>query len=290
MALNLQEKTDILEIRTDSLEDLLGKFISAANRTMVRLETDTLNFRGEMDDFKDEMKDFKDEMKDFKDEMKDFKDDIRADTKNLKDKLARTDSRLAVLSEEMKADTEALRKGLREDAARTDSRLAALTEEMRADTKKLRKELREEAGRFDNKMGTLVENMMAPGIPGIAKVYFGDSDFDSFAVRVQKKRAGRPGEKREFDMIAVSEKNFYVNETKSSPRPEYVSRFARVLPDIPDYFPECRGKKIIPIFSSLYIPDNVVMHLTRHGIYAMGLKEDSMELLNFDQVEERLRK
>jgi len=167
----------------------------------------------------------------------------------------------------MKADTEALKKGLREDAARTDSRLAALSEEMKADTKKLRKELREEAGRFDNKMGTLVENMMAPSIPGIAKAYFGDSDFDSFAVRVQKKRAGRPGEKREFDMIAVSEKNFYVNETKSSPRPEYVS-----------------------IFSSLYIPDNVVMHLTRHGIYAMGLKEDSMELLNFDQVEERLRK
>jgi len=247
MALNLQEKTDILEIRTDSLEDLLGRFISAANRTMVRLETDTLNFRGEMDDFKDEMKD--------------FKDDIRADTKNLKDELARTDSRLAALSEEMKADT-----------------------------KKLRKELREEAGKFDKRMGTLVENMMAPGIPGIAKAYFGDSDFDSFAVRVQRKRAGRSGEKREFDVIAVSEKNFYVNETKSFPRPEYAGKFARALPDIPDYFPECRGKRIIPIFSSLYIPDNVVLHLTRHGIYAMGLKEDVMGLLNFDQVEERLRK
>ncbi len=227
MALNLQEKTDILEIRTDSLENLLGRFISAANRTMVRLETDTRNLRDEI--------------------------------KLLGEKLSRSDSSLAVL-------------------------------EMNADTKALKKELIENSCKFSDKLGTLAYDMMAPSIPGIAQAYFGDDDFASFAIQVKKKRAGGSGEIRDFDAIAESEKNFYVNDTKSSPSLEYVNEFAEVLADLPDYFPQCRNKRIIPIFSSPHIPDNVLMHLTRHGIYAMGLKEDSMELLNFDQVEERLRK
>ncbi len=237
MTSNLQEKVDILETRTDSLESILGRFISSANRTMIRLETDTLNFRREMQDFKDEMQDFKDEMKDFKDEMKDFKNNMEK-----------------------------------------------VVERMEADTRKLRKELKEESGRVDNKMGTLVENMVAPGIPGIARTYFGDDDLIFFSIRVKKKSSGDSGRKREFDVIAFSEKNFYVTETKSEPRPELAKKFAKILPQLPDYFPECRDRNIIPIFSSLYIPDNVKNYLTRLGIYAMGLNEDTMDLLNFDEV------
>ena len=41
-----------------------------------------------------------------------------------------------------------------------------------------------------------------------------------------------------------------------------------------------KEKKIIPIFSSLYIPENVVTYLTKVKIYAMAMKDDVMELLN----------
>jgi uncharacterized coiled-coil protein SlyX len=181
-ALNLQERVGGLETKTDSLEDTLKGFITAVNRTMTRLENDTLNFRREMKDFKNEMKDFRN---------------------------------------------------------RTE-----------ADMKKFQRELREEAGRVDNKMGTLVEHMIAPGIPGIAKTYFGDDDLISFSIRVRRKSMGDPHKKREFDVIAFSEKNFYV--TKSEP--ELAKKFAEGLPELPDYFPECQGKNIIPIFSSLFIP------------------------------------
>jgi hypothetical protein len=262
MTLNLQERLDILEdtlgeranvleTRTDSLEDAVGLFITAVNRTMMRLENDTLNFRREMKDFKDEMRDFKDEMKDFKDEMKDFKDemkDFKDEMKDFKDEM--TDFR-----------------------NRTE-----------ADMKKFQRELREEAGRVDNKMGTLVEHMIAPGIPGIAKTYFGDNDLTSFSIRVRRKSMGGPPKKREFDVIAFSEKNFYVTETKSDPKPELAKKFADGLPELPDYFPEYRDKNIIPIFSSLFIPENVKTFLSRRGIYAMGLHEDTMDLLNFDEV------
>jgi predicted nucleic acid-binding Zn-ribbon protein len=254
-ALNLQERVGALETKTDSLEDTVGLFITAVNRTMMRLENDTLKFRREMKDFRDntersltrlendtlnfrrEMKDFKDEMRDFKDEMRDFKDEMK-DFRN-----------------------------------RTE-----------ADMKKFQRELREEAGRVDNKMGTLVEHMIAPGIPGIAKTYFGDNDLTSFSIRVRRKSMGGPPKKREFDVIAFSEKNFYVTETKSDPKPELAKKFADGLPELPDYFPEYRDKNIIPIFSSLFIPENVKTFLSRRGIYAMGLHEDTMDLLNFDEV------
>ncbi len=292
MAENLQEKVDKLETRTDSLENILGRFISSVNRTMVRLETDTLNFRQEIKEFKDEVradtKNLKDEMRDFKDEIRadtqKFKDEIRADTQKFKDEI-RADTQK--FKHEIRADTQKLKdemKEFKDEMKEFKDNTDSILTRMEAETKALKKGLREEAGRLDNKMGTLVENMVAPSIPGIAKTYFSDREFSFFAVRVWKKRIGRPGEGREFDVVAVSENNFYVNETKSSPKPEYVNKFAKVLEDLPDYFPECLDKKIIPVFSSLHIPENVTLHLTRHGIYAMGLKEDTMELLNFDEV------
>ncbi|MCP4345567.1 MAG: hypothetical protein GY795_08575 [Desulfobacterales bacterium] len=53
MDLSSHGKVDKLETRTDSLENVLGQFTASANRTMIRPETDTLNFRQEMKEFKD---------------------------------------------------------------------------------------------------------------------------------------------------------------------------------------------------------------------------------------------
>ncbi|MBI3593100.1 MAG: hypothetical protein HY099_06445, partial [Nitrospirae bacterium] len=51
-----------------------------------------------------------------------------------------------------------------------------------------------------------------------------------------------------------------------------------------DYFPEYKGKKLIPIFASLYLQDDVVKYLTKNGIYAMAIKEDTMDLLNYENI------
>ncbi len=230
----LQEKVDTLETRTDSLETILGQFISSVNKAMIRLETDTRNFR---------------------DEMKDFKDEVRADTKNLKDEMKEFKNEMKEFKNEMKG---------------------------------FKKEMDKRWGDLSNKMGTLVEDMVVPNISWITREYFGDENFDFFAVRVEKRNMRNPGQKKEFDVIAVSDKNFFVNETKSNPRPEYPGEFADKLRQIQDYFPESEGKNIIPIFSSLYIPENIKKRLTRLGIYAMGMREGTMDLLNFEQLSERV--
>jgi hypothetical protein len=39
---------------------------------------------------------------------------------------------------------------------------------------------------------------------------------------------------------------------------------------------------VIPVFSSLYIPEDSVRFLTKNRIFALAMKDDNMDLLNPD--------
>ncbi len=251
MNANVREQIDVLEERTGSLEKILGQFISSTNMLMIRREADTQQL--------------KEEMKEFKSSMDRLMLRQEADTQKLKEEMKEFKNEMKEFKNDIRADTENFKK-------RTE-----------ADHRKFR----EEMGKLSIKMGTLVEDMVAPNISGIAGDYFKDSDFSSFSVRTTRRNMRNPPERREFDVVAVSDSHFFINETKSKPRPEDVKDFADVLKQLPDYFPESRDKKLIPIFASLYIPENICKHLTGYGIYAMGMRGDTMELLNFKQVREK---
>ncbi|MFN3533513.1 MAG: hypothetical protein ACK41Q_13550 [Candidatus Brocadia sp.] len=152
-------------------------------------------------------------------------------------------------------------------------------DEMREDRRKMYKKW----GEIANKMGTVVEDIVAPNIPRIAQEYFGCKDLEFFGLRVHKRNAKDRSKSREFDIIAVSDDTVIVNETKSSPRIDYINEFRETVKEIYDYFPEYREKKVIPIFSSLSIPESVVTYLTKIKIYAMAMKDDTMELLNYEK-------
>jgi hypothetical protein len=152
--------------------------------------------------------------------------------------------------------------------------------------KENRKKMYRQWGDLANKMGTIVEDMVAPNVPGIARDYFGIKDLDFFAVRVKKVNIKDRSLRREFDVIGASEDSFILTEVKSNPRQSYVDEFLDVLKQVPDYFAESEGKRLIPIFASLYIPENILSFLTRNGIFAMGIKDDSMALLNFEEIDQ----
>jgi hypothetical protein len=50
------------------------------------------------------------------------------------------------------------------------------------------------------------------------------------------------------------------------------------------FFPEYQDRSLYPCFSSLYIGPDVVNYCTRHGIYALGLGDETVEVLNYDQI------
>ena len=170
---------------------------------------------------------------------------------------------------------------------RLETSLEAFKDEMRAfknEVNEDRKRMNKMWGELASKMDTLVEDIVAPNIAGVARRYFGAEELEDFMIRRRKRNTKDENKIREFDVIAVWDDKVIINETKSTPRIDYINDFIDVLKEITDYFPEYRDKQIIPIFSSLYLPEDIVDYLTRNKIYAMGMNDDTMDLLNFEKV------
>ncbi|MBA7715680.1 hypothetical protein ES703_124734 [subsurface metagenome] len=149
-------------------------------------------------------------------------------------------------------------------------------DEMKIEVKRMNKQW----GELANKMGTVVEDIVAPNIPRIAKEYFNCTDLDDFMIRRRIKNKKDKTKIKEFDIIAVYSNKVIINETKSTPRLDYIKDFIEDLKILFDYLPEYKGMEIIPIFSSLYLPDNIINYLTKNKIYAMAMKDDTMDILN----------
>lgn len=172
---------------------------------------------------------------------------------------------------------------------RLENEMQAFKDEMQAfkdEVNEDRKRMNREWGNLANKMGTLVEDIIVPNIRGIARRYFNCNEVEDFMIRRRKRNARHREKIREFDVIAIYEERVIVNETKSTPRMSYIDDFADLLGEFYDYFPEYMGKEVTPVFASLYIEDDVVEYLSEKGIYAMGMKDDTMALLNVDNVSE----
>ncbi len=80
-----------------------------------------------------------------------------------------------------------------------------------------------------------------------------------------------------------------LNETKAVVYPEYPRAFVKFLESgqFARYFPEYRELPIVPVFSSLSIPADLVTYLTRRGIHAVAMGDEAMQVLNLDEVRRR---
>jgi hypothetical protein len=175
---------------------------------------------------------------------------------------------------------------------RMERSMEEFKDEMRAFKDNAEKQIREmnrQWGNLAQKLGTVVEDIVAPSIPRIAKEYFGCETIEDFMVWRQVVNKKDRSKRREFDVIAVCENTVILNETKEYVRIAYIDEFIEFLKSEEwyDYFPEYKGKGLISLFSSLYLGVDVINYLTRNVIYAVGMKDDVMEVLNFQQVKER---
>lgn len=229
------------------VKEKIGYLESVLGQYIVNSDMALSRLERNISNLSSEMKAFKGEMQDFKDEMQDFKDEM----KDFKDEMQ--DFKSFVMAD---------------------------IEESRADRKAMNKRW----GELANKMGTVVEDIVAPCIGGIAREYFQVEELDFFAVRLQIKNVSGTL-RREFDVVAESETYLFIVETKSTPRTSYIQDFIDFIPDIKDWFPQARTKTVIPVFSSLYIPEDSVRFLTKNRIFALAMKDDNMDLLNPDLIE-----
>ena len=154
----------------------------------------------------------------------------------------------------------------------------------RAEMARERREMNKRWGELANKMGTVVEDIVAPSIQRLAREVFDCGEPQYFGTRVSLTRSDDRSRRREFDALYVGTRAVLLNETKSSPRMSDAQAFARFLEsgEFARYFPQYRELPIVPAFSSLSIPDDMVTWLTRRGIYAIAMGDEAMQVLNLD--------
>ncbi len=154
---------------------------------------------------------------------------------------------------------------------------------MEEDAARDRREWNKRWGELANKLGTIVEDVVAPNVPRIARELLGCDELDDFMVRRQVRSRDR-SRRREFDVIAVCGERVALVEVKATVRAEYIDEFIQVLKDVGDFFPQYADKLIVPVFASLYLGEDVVNDLTRRKIYALAMGEETMEVVNFEQI------
>ncbi|RKX54156.1 MAG: hypothetical protein DRP24_06545 [Thermotoga sp.] len=150
-------------------------------------------------------------------------------------------------------------------------------------SKKNIENLNRQWGNLANKLGTLVEDIFAPSIDIVIKRHFKiapDRIYTNLLVR-------KNGDELELDIVAssVKEKKLFVVEVKANPdREEYVERFQRKLSMVFEYLPEYAGFELLPIYAGFSMKENTVKKLSQLGIYAMVVRGDILEIVNFDDI------
>ncbi|MBI3360906.1 MAG: hypothetical protein HY023_07335 [Chloroflexi bacterium] len=182
-------------------------------------------------------------------------------------------------------DREEARQERREQARRLDA-FREQGEKDRAEARQERRELARQLGDISKRMGTVVEDMITPSLRRIARGELGCGEEILFGPRIVKTRPDGSGRRREFEALYIGEKAVMLNESKTTARPEYAKEFVEFLRsgEFSQYFPEYADKPVAPVFSSLYVPDDIVTYLTKQGVYAVGMGDETMQVLNREQV------
>ena len=178
---------------------------------------------------------------------------------------------------------------LSQQAERDRQRSDEEREQDRQEWKRERRKLAQELGDIARKQGTLVEDIVAPSLRRMAAEELACGPVEFSAPRVEQRQPGDRSKRREFDFLYVGREAVLLNETKSTAKPEYAKEFVEFVRsgEFALYFPAYADRPVVPVFSSLYVPQEVVAYLTGQGIYAVGMGEEAMEVLNLAEVRER---
>ena len=268
-----------LERRVSELELVFGEFLVQSTLSARRAEAESQLLKEQIKEFKNEMKVFKDEMKVFKDSMEKTIIELKESTLELKNTTEQTRKEMS----ESKAELERVVAQTRKEMSESKAELERVVEQTRKEMSDSKAELNKKWGDLANKLGTVVEDIVAPNIPTIAKKYFKVEEIQRIMMNLYIKSESLKKEK-EFDLILVAKDLVILNETKTTVRQNYLEEFIQSLPEFFEFFPELKGRKLIPIFSSMSFTPPQLAYLTKHKIYAMSMSGDTMELLNFDEI------
>ncbi|MBC7320006.1 hypothetical protein H5T89_05120, partial [bacterium] len=96
----------------------------------------------------------------------------------------------------------------------------------------------------------------------------------------------KDGKTLEIDILAYTEDKAFIVEVKSSPdRKGYVEDFMEKLKSLPEFIPEIEKYRVVPIYAGLSMEETTIELLTKNSIYAMVVKGDILEIVNFEKIQ-----
>ena len=195
-----------------------------------------------------------------------------------------TEASLKESSRELNAALKKMSEEMSEADRKTKAELDLLSKEMKEFKDEMRaskKEMDKKWGELARKMGTLIEDIFIPSFDIAIEKYFGIVPED-----VMPRRKIRKGDHAtEIDILALAEDKAFVVEVKASPdRTEYIHDFIEKLKELPGFIPAVKNYKVIPIYAGLDVQKNTVNFLTKNNIYAMIVRGDLLEIVNFKEV------
>jgi gas vesicle protein len=297
------------EQRLTDLETPLAEYIRYNTLAQQRFEAESKQFREEMLAFKEglardtqafkeaierntqafkeaierDTQAFKDEVRRdteaLKAEMRVFKDEIRRDTQAFKEAIERDTQ---AFKDEIRRDTEALKVALQASAERLENDLKESKQQLENDLKESKRQWNKQWGELSNKLGTIVEDIIFPASRPVIESVFGVK-VQQIATRVFRQQGNV---RAEFDVVAVSERQVFLIEVKSTPRFDYLTDFVESRISVfRQLFPEYASLDLVPIFASLSIPEDVVRAATNRRVFVMAYREwEYMDILNAKEL------
>ncbi len=286
------------EQRLTDLETALAEYIRYNTQAQQRFEAESKQFREEMLAFKETLeRDTQAFKAAIERDTQAFKEEIRRDTQAFRETLERDTQ---AFKEEIRRDTEALKaemrtfkEEIRRDTEAFKAAMQALTERLENDLKESKRQMENELkeskrqwnkqwGELSNKLGTIVEDIIFPASRPVIESVFGVK-VQQLATRVFRQQGNL---RAEFDVVAVSERQVFLIEVKSTPRFDYLTDFVdNRIPVFRQLFLEYASLDLVPIFASLSIPDDIVKAATNRRVFAMAYREwEYMDILNAKEL------
>lgn len=200
--------------------------------------------------------------------------------------LDRLSDEMVAFKREIRHDIRAFKREIRRDIRDPKEELCPSARASPSGGERVREYMKKARWDFIHRMGIdAPEDPFGPSVREVARKYFGVDSFHDYAEQTAKGIPGKPGTTRSFGVMAYTDTYFFFTQNTIQARQEEAEEFVALLSDLDAYFPEYRALVLIPVFSVAGMLDDIVPYLTRHGVYCMVIEDESVVLVNFDEVQ-----
>ena len=143
-------------------------------------------------------------------------------------------------------------------------------------------ELDKQIGRLGNRLGDFVQEMVAPSVVQL----FADRGLQvhQLARNVQAKRNGQA---MQIDLMVLNDEAVILVEVKSALSVDDVNEHLQRLAGFKTVFPRYADARVMGAVAAMVIPDNVASYAYHQGLFVLGQRGETMQILNDVQFQPR---